>query len=139
MNAIPGYDAWCNGHSVTASLVDLQISNNVTWMDAFQFGTPDNTTWTLDGQTFELDVQRNPFDLVPLLHLDSAGGRIIIDDKAQRVIHFNVAPVDIQASLSPGVYIYDLVMIDASSPPLRVQLMYGMLKVGQGITYPAGP
>jgi hypothetical protein len=124
-------------HSVTSAHEDLRIDNNGTWMDAFQFGTPDDTTWTLDGQSFELDVQRNPYDLVPLLHMDSVGGQIIIDDTIQRVIHFNVPPADIQASLSPGTYVYDLVMVNGSN--VRVPLMHGTLKVAQGVTFPAGP
>jgi hypothetical protein len=124
-------------HSVTSAHEDLRIDNNGTWQDAFQFGTPGDTSWTLTGQTFELDVQRNPYDLVPLLHMDSAGGQIIIDDTVQRVIHFNVPPADIQANLSPGTYVYDLIMV--SDTNVRVPLMHGVLKVAQGVTYPAGP
>lgn len=127
---------WCT-HSVTSAHEDLKIDNNGTWMDAFQFGTPDDTTWTLTGQTFELDVQRNPYDPVPALSLSSANGRIMVDDVIQRVIHFNVPPDVLQASLTPGKYVYDLVMVDASD--VRVPLMHGVLKVAQGITYPAGP
>jgi hypothetical protein len=129
---------WCN-HSVTSAHEDLKIDNNGTWMDAFQFGTPTDTTWTLTGQSFELDVQRNPYDPVPLLHMDSAGGQIVIDDMVQRVIHFNVSPAVLQASLPPGTYVYDLVMVDASTPSVRVPLMHGVLKVAQGVTFPAGP
>jgi hypothetical protein len=106
-------------------------------MDAFQFGEPNDTTWTLTGQSFELDVQRSPYDVVPLLHLDMTGGRIVVDDAIQRVIHFNVTPADIQASLTPGAYVYDLVMVNGSN--VRVPLMHGQLFVAQGVTYPAGP
>jgi hypothetical protein len=122
------------GHSVTAAHVNLRIANNGTWMDAFQFGYPDDTTWTLTGQTFELDVQLNRFDLTPLLHISTTDNTIIIDDVLQRVIHFNVTPAVIQTSLSPGIYVYDLVMIDGSNQ--RVPLMYGTLEVVQGVTYP---
>ena len=125
--------AW-TGHSVTSARVNLTIDNNGTWMDAFQFGEPSDTTWTLSGQTFELDVQLNPYDAVPLLSLSSTNGRIIIDDVIQRVIHFDVDPDDIQANLQPGVYVYDLVMIDTSNN--RVPLMHGTLQITQGVTYP---
>jgi hypothetical protein len=121
---------------VTSAHVDLAIDNNGTWQDAFQFGEPTDTTWTLDGQLFELDVQLSPYDLVPLLHLDTGGGRIVIDDVVQRVIHLNVAPADIQTSLQPGAYIYDLVMVSAASPAIRVPLMHGTVFVSQGVTYP---
>jgi hypothetical protein len=123
-------------HSVTSARVDLRIDDNSTWMDAFQFGEPDDTTWTLTGQSFELDVQLNLYDTVPLLHLDTAGGRIIVDDPVQRVIHLNVNPTDIQASLNPGTYVYDLVMVNGSTPPVRVALMHGYLTVSRGITFP---
>jgi hypothetical protein len=128
-------DDW-GGHSVTSARVDLRIDDNSTWMDAFQFGEPADTTWTLTGQSFELDVQLTSFDTTPLLHLDTAGGRIVIDDLRQRVIHFNVDPADIQANLNPGTYIYDLVMFDGSTPPVRVALMHGTLSVVRGITFP---
>lgn len=121
--------------SVTSARVLLAIGNNGTWSDAFQFGEEGDTTWTLDNQGFEVDVQRNPFDLVPLLSMSTANGRIIIDDVVQRVIHFNVAPQDIQAALQPGTYVYDLVMIDQNTN-VRVPLMHGTLTVSQGVTYP---
>jgi len=126
-------ETW-DGHSVTAANVDLKIANNGTWMDAFQFGFPDDTTWTLLGQSFKLDVQLNQFDTTPLLTLSTSDGRIIVDDINQRVIHFNVAPSDIQTNLSPGTYVYDLVMFDGSNN--IVPLMYGALEVVQGVTYP---
>jgi hypothetical protein len=128
-------DDW-EAHSVTSARVDLRIDDNGTWMDAFQFGEPEDTTWTLTSQGFELDVQRTPYDAVPLLHLDVAGGRIVVDDVIQRVIHFNVAPDDIQAALKPGTYIYDLVMVNNSNPSIRVPLMHGQLFVSRGITFP---
>lgn len=125
--------------SVTSAPTNLVIDNNSTWMDAFQFGKPDDPTWTLDNQGFELDVQLSPYDEVPLLSLSTGNGRIVVDDTIQRVIHFNVDPDAIKASLSPGTYVYDLVMVDESSPlppAIRVLLMHGRLTVTQGVTYP---
>ena len=127
-------ESWDAVHSVTSARVDLRIDDNATWMDAFQFGAPEDTTWTLEGQEFELDVQLNPYDTVPLLHLDTATGRIVVDDIVQRVIHFNVPPADIQAALRPGTYMYDLVMV--SDTDVRVPLMHGALYVNRGITFP---
>jgi hypothetical protein len=121
-------------HSVTAAHVDLCIDNNSTWMDAFQFGKTDDLTWTLDGQSFELDVQYSPYDLTPLLHLSTGSGTILVDDSVQRVIHFKMDAALIQASLAPGIYVYDLVMVDVSG--VRVALMFGTLEVKQGVTYP---
>lgn len=130
---------WDAAGSQTAAEQNLKISNNVTWQDAFQFDDPDDDTWTLDEQMFELDVQRNPYDTVPLLSLSSAENEIIIADVVQRVIYMNVDASVIQGSLSPGTYVYDLVMIagDNPAPPaVRVRLMYGTLQVVQGVTYP---
>lgn len=123
------------GHSVTSAHTNLAIDNNGTWSDAYQFGEEDDLTWTLVNMTFELDVQRNPYDLVPLLSLSSSNGRIIVDDVVQRVIHLNVPPVDIQAALPPGKYVYDLVMVDGGTA-VRTPLMHGTLTVAQGVTYP---
>jgi hypothetical protein len=133
MNLVCVCNTW-ERHSVTAAHVDMCIVNNSTWMDAYQFGRTDDFTWTLDGQTFELDVQLTPYDTVPLLHLDTANGRIIVDDTVQRVIHFLVDADDIQTSLSPGIYVYDLVMIDGMG--VRVALMFGTLEIKQGVTFP---
>lgn len=122
------------GHSVTSAPVELQIDNNGTWEDAFQFGEPDDMTWDLLGQTFEMDVQRNPYDAVPLLSLSTGNGRIITDSAILRVIHFKVDADDIQSSLKPGTYVYDLVMIYEGD--IRVPLMHGAVQVVQGVTYP---
>ena len=92
-------DCTFDGHSVTSALVNLSIDNNGTWMDAFQFGTPGDTTWTLTGQKFEMDIQLNYYDATPKLSLTSTAGKIVIDDVNQRVIHLNVDPATLQAAL----------------------------------------
>jgi len=112
----------------------MSIDNNGTWQDAFQFGTPGDTTWTLTGQTFLLEVKITRFDASPLLTLTTANNRIVTDDANQRVIHLNVDPVTLQAALPNGKYVYDLLMIDASNPAIKVPLMHGHLNVGQGVS-----
>ena len=121
-------------HSVTSAQVNMCVDNNGTWSDAFQFGTPGDTTWTLDGQQFSMDVKLNPYYSPPQLSMTTANSRIIIDDTIQRVIHFNVIASDLQSFLEPGTYTYDLVMIDGSG--VRVPLMHGSVTVVQGVTYP---
>ena len=91
-----------SAHSVTSAEVNLAIDNNGTWMDAFQFGEPADTTWDLVGQSFELDVQLSYYDATPKLSLTSAAGEIVIDDPIQRVIHLNVDSAALQAALTPG-------------------------------------
>src|SRR6266550_811367 len=113
----------CGYHSSTSAHVDVSVDNNGTWQDAFQFGTPGDTTWTLTGQTFLLEVKITRYDAAPLLTLTTANGRIVTDDAAQRVIHLNVDPATLQAALPNGKYVYDLLMIDASNPAIKVPLM----------------
>lgn len=125
----------CNGHSSTTAKLDWTFSNNGTWTDAVQFGAPEGYEWNFEGYTFEMDIQRNPYDAMPLLQLSTANGRIVVDDPYQRVLHFNVAPDDIQANLRPGIYVYDLVIVDGSNPSIRTPLLYGTLEVTQGVTY----
>jgi hypothetical protein len=122
-------------YSSTTAPTDIKIRNNATWMDAFQIGKPGDMTWSFDGQEFELDVQSNPYDTVPLLSLTTANGRIVVDDPVQRVLHFNVDAADIQDALHPGAYTYDLIMVDGATTA-RVSLMAGVLIVEQGVTYP---
>lgn len=120
----------CGVHSATSAHVALGIDNNGTWSDAFQFGETDDTSWTLDGATFALDVQLNYYSS-PLLSLTSAAGQIIIADPVQRVIYLNVAPATIQNSLTPGTYVYDLLMTVGS---VVTPLMHGTVEVVQGVT-----
>lgn len=121
-------------YAVTTARVDLTTPNNVTWQDAFQFGTPGDTTWSLTGQSFRMDIKGDSQDAAALLSLTSAGGTIVVDDVVQRIVHLNVPEATIQASLPPGNYVYDFIMFDASVPPVRVQLMRGCVNVTLGIT-----
>lgn len=120
--------------SVTSARVDMEIVNNASWEDAFQFGSPDDASWNLTGQTFRMDVKGSKDQTVALLTLTTANGRIVTDDVTQRVVHLNVPDATIQSSLLPGEYVYDFIMIDGSNPAIRVALMHGKVKVRQGVT-----
>ena len=123
----------------TSARVDFKISNDATWTDAIQFGLlSDGTAWSFPaGVTFLMDVKLNRYDASPRLQLSTSNGRIVTDDPVQRVIHFLVTPADIQANLPVGEYVYDFIMFDNTfNPPVRTQLMHGLIKVGQGPTYP---
>lgn len=98
------------------------------------FGVPGDTTWSFTGQSFRLDVKEDRLSPTPLLSLSSTAGTIVVDDAVQRVLNFNVPEATLQATLVPGEYWYDLVMQDTSSPPIRVVLMKGKVKVQLGIT-----
>lgn len=117
----------------TAARINIKASNNVTLQDAFQFGTVGDTSWSFVGQSFKLEVKASLDDVAPLLTLTSAGGSIVVDDVVQRVLHLNLDYIALQAALPVGEYVYDLIMFDASTPPIRVQLMKGCFTLVQGV------
>ena len=119
---------------VTKAKVNLVIDNNMTWIDAFQFGTVGDTTWSFTGQNFRLDIKGNRDQTAALLSLTSGAGTIVVDDVVQRILHVNVPESAIVAVLLPGEYVYELMMYDNSVPAVRVPLMGGRLIVNQGIT-----
>jgi hypothetical protein len=125
----------------TAAYGDFDITTNATWEDALQFGgtIPGCTgatgpAWSFVGQNFRLDVKGNKEQAVALLSVTSAAGEIVVDDPIGRILHTNVPETVINAALVPGEYLYDLVMFDGSTPPVRVILVQGKLKLRTGIT-----
>ena len=124
------------------SRVDIAIPNNVWWVDAFQFGTVGDTSWSFTGKNFLLDIKVKKTDVTPLLALNSTGGTIVVDDAVNRVLHVLVTDLVIRAHLpvtncqaDPPVptYHYDLIMVDIATGE-RDMLMYGSLAVNQGTT-----
>lgn len=122
--------------AVTAARVDIVTGNNVTFEDAFQFGTVGDTSWSFSGQNFRMDLKRNRnVDTTPLVSFTSGAGQIIVDDPVQRILHFLVPETTLSAaSVIPGTYDYDFIMFDGSSPAVRIALMYGKFKVYNGVT-----
>lgn len=120
--------------AITAAIVNLYVSDNATMQDALQFGTPGDTTWSFTGMTFEMSVKASRDDVDPLVTFTSGAGQIIVNDPVQRVLQFNVPDTTLQASLPPAEYVYDLIMLDGSTPPIRTQLMQGRLTVSHGVT-----
>lgn len=128
----------------TASRVDFVISDNETFSDAVQFDPPPfgltgasgctGPQWNLTGMSFRMDLKRSPLDENPLISFTSAAGQIVVDDVAKRIIHFNVPEATLNAALIPGRYIYDFVMFDGSTPPIRTVLMQGEFRFRIGIT-----
>jgi hypothetical protein len=120
----------------TAAKVDFVVQNNQTWQDPLQFGTPGDTTWSLTGQNFTMDIKGSPYDVSAFYTLSTGSGTIVVDDAIQRVIHFNVPDAVIQADLPIGEYVYDLIMFDSSSPAIRIPLCRGKVKIIQGVSAP---
>lgn len=120
--------------ALTASHTDLATADSGTFQDAFRFGTLGDTSWSFGGMSFHMDIKGSSDDAAALLSLTTANGRIVVDDAVNRVLHFNVTQSDLEAALVPGCYVYQLVMIDGSSPPVRTPLMYGNLTIIHGVT-----
>ena len=116
----------------TVAIVDITALNTVTLQEAFQFD-PDGT-WTFTGQNFHMEVKASRDDTVALASWTSTGGTIVVDSATLRTLHLNVSEAALQAALPVGEYVYDLVMFDASVPPIRVPLMQGKLCITQGVT-----
>lgn len=119
--------------SPTAAIVNIYVADNGTVQDAFQFGVPGDTSWTL-APNFKMEVKASRDDPTPLATWSTGGGTIVIDDAVQRVIHLNVPESVLQAALPVAEYVYDLVMYDNSVPPVRTPLMQGKFIVSRGVT-----
>ena len=121
----------------SSAKVDLIAANNATFADALQFDPPQTgvtgPAWSLTGQNFRMDVRPN-HETAALASFTSGAGQIVVDDAAQRILHFNVPESVIQAALIPGEYIYDLIMYDGSTPVVRIQIAHGKFVVTDGIT-----
>jgi hypothetical protein len=119
---------------ITASIVNITTSNNVTFQDALRFGVEGDTTWSFSNKTFEMQVKASRDDDTPLTTFTSGAGEIVVDDVVQRVLHFNVPEATIIADLPVAVYVYDFLMIDNSVVPVRTMLMQGTLTINRGVT-----
>ena len=105
----------------------------MTCQEAFQFGLSTDT-WNFTGQNFKMEIKADRADSAAIVAFTSGAGSIVVDDVTNRILHLNVPEATFTASLPPGEYVYDLVMYDASSPPIRTMLMYGKFCVTQGVT-----
>jgi hypothetical protein len=120
--------------AITCAIVDLINQDNQTIQDALQFGTPGDTTWSLTGMSFKMEVKASRDDVAPLVTWTSGAGQIIVDDPVQRVVHLNIPDTVIQASLPPADYVYDFIMLDGSTPAIRTPLMQGLFSIRRGVT-----
>ena len=122
--------------AVTAARVDILTATNVTFADAFQFGTPGDTSWSFTGQSFRMDLKSNKFGPnAALLSITSGAGQIVVSDLVNRILYFDVPEATFSAAdVIPGEYDYDFIMYDSSNPAVRIALMYGKFKMVQGVT-----
>ena len=120
--------------AITCAIVDLTNQDNQTIQDALMFGTLGDTTWSFTGMSFKMEVKASRDDTAPLVTWTSGGGQIIVDDPIARLLHLNVPDTVVQASLPPAEYVYDLIMLDSSNPPIRTPLAQGKFIITRGVT-----
>ena len=114
--------------------VTIVTANNATFQDAFQFDDEDDTTWSFVSKTFQMDIKANIEDASPLGSFTSASGKIVVDDTATRVLHFNVPLATLAVDgLIPGEYVYDFLMTDTITSVVT-PLMHGAFIVTDGVT-----
>jgi hypothetical protein len=126
-------------YAPSSAYTDIVYSNNSTFSDAIQFDPPvagvTGPTWDLNNKTFEMEIKANHEQDTALLAITSAAGEIIVDDATSRILHFNVPMTDFSgASIVPGTYVYDLVMLSNDATPIRTVLMHGRFIVTDGVT-----
>lgn len=122
--------------AITAARVDIITATNVTFADAFQFGTPGDLSWNFTGQNFRMDLKSNKFtQSASLLSMTSGAGQIVVSDAINRILYFAVPEATFSgADIIPGEYDFDLIMYDTSNPVNRIALMYGKFKMVQGVS-----
>ena len=122
--------------AITAARVDILTQTNVTFADAFQFGTAGDTSWNFTGQNFRMDLKSNKYGPnAALLSITSGAGEIIVSDPVNRILYFDVPEATFSAAgVIPGEYDYDFIMYDGATPPNRIALMYGKFKMTQGVS-----
>jgi hypothetical protein len=137
----------------SSAYVDIRTGDNVTWLDAFQFGTwgPCGCTgatgpnWQLTG-TFQWDIVANNWNGAspePSLSLSSNGGTgtvIVVDDPINLVLNANVPPSVLTGAtatagatgtgLLPGVYKHALRMTQGSNV---IELLHGWFHLSHGV------
>lgn len=125
-----------NPQSPSSARIDISMQTNATFAQGFQIGTPGDTSWSFTGQSFRMDIKQNKFlSGSALVSLTSGAGQIVVDDAVNRILHFNVPEsVFIAGSVIPGEYDYDLIMISGDATPVRVPLMYGKFRMGEGVS-----
>jgi hypothetical protein len=140
------------------TVVDVEVSNNAWWDDAFQFGVQGDTSWSFNGVTFLLDIKVIQSDANAVLSLSSPG-TITVVDTVQRILQMNVTDKAMRAVLlttdvtalpigwvvpagttQPGAngtlfgrYEYDLIMVTTSTGQ-RDMLMQGDFVMKRGVT-----
>ena len=137
----------------SSAYVDIKTGDNVTWLDAFKFGTggscgctgPTGPNWTLTG-TFQWDIEGNPWmgatanPGLSLVSNGATGSLIVVDDPVNLILHANVQPVVLLGTtgatgatgpgLVPGRYKHALRMTQGVN---IIELLHGEFHLSHGV------
>ncbi len=116
--------------------VDIGVASNSWWDDSFQYGDPEDQTWTLTNKSFYCSIKVNDSVSTPVLvTFSTGGGTILVTDAVNRIITMNVTDIALRAALPsvPYTYVYDLLMVDNVTGQTDV-LQYGIFQFSTGMT-----
>lgn len=114
-----------------AKAQDLVIDQFATFKTSFAWKTKStNAPVILTGYTAALQIRRTPADTQALVSLTSPNGGLTIDGPNGRV-NIEIAAA-VTSTLTPGRYVYDLVLTDPQSKKKR--LVEGVAIVDAGVT-----
>jgi energy-converting hydrogenase Eha subunit C len=129
-----------------SAFIDFVVGTNETFSDALIFDPPEwgwgctgatgctgPAPWTL-APNWEMSIKGNRQQTSALITLTTGAGQIIVQDPVNRIISFNVPDTVLNAALVPGNYVFDLVMSDNSTPPIRTQMAHGGFRFSLGVT-----
>lgn len=146
-------DAWqfwppgttCNGSYVSGGPY-APVSNpggytDYSWNFSGATGTIGCTgpfsNWNFDGANFRLDIKTSIRATGAAITFTgtqgNANGQIVVQDPINRILQMNVPESVWTNVLVPGEYVYELMMYDNSSPPVRTPLMHGKFTLVHGI------
>lgn len=117
----------------TSANVNIIVAKNTTFSDALQFDAEEDVTWNFENKTFRMGLKGNFEQDDEVIAFTSDASEIVVADAASRVLYFNVPHTTLAAALVPGMYLYDLIMVDTTTA-VRTQLMHGEFHYAEAVT-----
>lgn len=109
---------------------DLQLTQGDTWNTYVRYEQPKDTPVDLTGYTANCKVKKTPTSTA-VLDLSTSTSGLTIPTPANGQIHFDVSAATM-AAIEPGVYCYDLELIDGSG--VKTTILAGTLTIVAEIT-----
>ena len=113
-----------------AGTYDTTVDQGSTWKMATFVTDESGAAINLTGYSARMFVKREKTDVVPLLQLTNANGKIVITELSGR-LDFMLLDADTD-SLSSGVHFYDIELVSPSGEVTRI--VEGVFYINQGVT-----